>query len=69
MYSLMGAGLHGINGINPLIAWKLWRTFVVPRMLYGIETLEITTTDMGKNLLSVPESVTSAIKNKMANIN
>ena len=21
MYSLMGAGLHGINGINPLIAW------------------------------------------------
>ena len=24
MYSLMGAGLHGINGINPLIAWKLW---------------------------------------------
>ena len=69
MYSLMGAGLHGINGINPLIAWKLWRTFVVPRMLYEIETLKITTTDMGKNLLSVPESVTSAIKNKMANIN
>jgi hypothetical protein len=65
----MGAGLHGINGINPLIAWKLWRTFVVPRMLYEIETLKITTTDMGKNLLSVPESVTSAIKNKMANIN
>jgi hypothetical protein len=65
----MGAGLHGINGINPLIAWKLWRTFIVPRMLYEIETLKITTTDMGKNLLSVPESVTSAIKNKMANIN
>ena len=40
MYSLMGAGLHGINGINPLIAWKLWRTFVVPRMLYGIENAE-----------------------------
>ena len=48
MYSLMGAGLHGINGINPLIAWKLWRTFVVPRMLYGIETLKITTTDIYK---------------------
>ena len=48
MYSLMGAGLHGINGINPLIAWKLWRTFVVPRMLYGIEILKKTTTDIYK---------------------
>jgi hypothetical protein len=48
MYSFMGAGLHGINGINPLMAWKLWRTFVVPRMLYGIETLKITTTDIYK---------------------
>jgi len=27
MYSLMGAGLHGINGINPLISYKLWKTF------------------------------------------
>ena len=43
MYSLMRAGLHAINGINLLIAWKLWRTFVVPRMLYGTETPKITT--------------------------
>ncbi|CAG2225453.1 unnamed protein product [Mytilus edulis] len=35
MYSLMGAGLHGINGVNPLISYKLWRTFVIPRMLRG----------------------------------
>ena len=48
MYSLMGADLHGINGLNPLITWKLWRTFVVPRMLYEIETLKITTTDIYK---------------------
>ena len=40
MYSLMGAGLHGINGIHPLIAWQLW--------LYEIETLKITTTDIYK---------------------
>ncbi|CAG2248365.1 unnamed protein product [Mytilus edulis] len=39
MYSLMGAGLHGINGVNPLISYKLWRTFVIPRMLYGFEIL------------------------------
>lgn len=37
MYSLMGTGLHEINGINPLIS----------RMLYGIEILN-TTTDIQK---------------------
>ena len=29
MYSLMGAGLHGINGINPLIAWKLYQECIM----------------------------------------
>ena len=48
MYSLMGAGLHGINGIYPTLAWKLWKIYVIPRMLYGIETLSITLSDMQK---------------------
>ncbi|CAG2217043.1 unnamed protein product [Mytilus edulis] len=48
MYSLLGAGLHGINGINPLLSYKLWRTYVIPRMLYGIEILNITKTDIQK---------------------
>ena len=48
MYPLMGAGLHGINGINPLISYKLWKTYVIPRMLYGIQILNITKTDIQK---------------------
>ncbi|VDI36138.1 Hypothetical predicted protein [Mytilus galloprovincialis] len=48
MYSLLCAGLHGINGINPLLSHKLWRTYVIPRMLYGIEILNIAKTDIQK---------------------
>lgn len=46
LYSLMGAGLHGINGINPLVSMKLWRIYVIPRLLYGIEVLHLTQQDI-----------------------
>ena len=48
MYSLMGAGLHGVNGLNPLLAYKLWKIYVIPRMLHGIETLSILKSDLQK---------------------
>ncbi|CAG2218577.1 Ubiquitin-associated domain-containing protein 2 [Mytilus edulis] len=70
MYSLLGAGLHGINGINPLLSYKLWRTYVIPRMLYGIEILNITKTDIQKleafsektfkQILSLPQRTADA---------
>ena len=49
-YALMGAGLHGLNGLNPKIAWKLIDTFVEPRYLYGLEVLRLTDSD--KKLLT-----------------
>ncbi|XP_063442173.1 uncharacterized protein LOC134722482 [Mytilus trossulus] len=70
MYSLMGAGLHGINGVNPLISYKLWRTFVIPRMLYGFEILNFNKADIlklenfqkktFKHLLSLPQRTADA---------
>ena len=27
-YSLMGAGMHGYNGINPEVIIKLWNTYI-----------------------------------------
>ena len=36
LYALMGAGMHGRNGIPPHIAFHVWSTYVLPRMLYGI---------------------------------
>ena len=37
VYALMGAGLHGRNGIPPHKAFHIWSTYVLPRMLYGID--------------------------------
>ncbi|KAK3098341.1 hypothetical protein FSP39_018607 [Pinctada imbricata] len=41
LYSLLGAGLHGCNGISPIISFNMWTTYVTPRMLHGIEMLHI----------------------------
>ena len=41
-YSLMGVGLHGINGLNPNAARSLILAYVLPRLLYGLETLVLT---------------------------
>ena len=45
-YALMGAGLHGLNGINPKIALKLIQTYVEPRYLYGMEILNLSETEL-----------------------
>ena len=37
-YSLMGAGFHGYNGVNPKVSIKMWTMYVKPRMLYGLES-------------------------------
>ena len=38
-YAMMGAGLHGYNGVNPCLSSKLLSTYVYPRYLYGLETV------------------------------
>ncbi|VDI51416.1 Hypothetical predicted protein [Mytilus galloprovincialis] len=49
VYALMGAGLHGLNGVNPKAAIHLIQTYVLPRLLYGLDVITLTTEDM-KNL-------------------
>ena len=39
MYSLMGAGLHGLNGVGPEVAMVQYNTYVLPTLLYGLEAL------------------------------
>ena len=41
MYALLGSGMHGKNGISPVITIQMWNTFVLPRLLHGIELLDI----------------------------
>ena len=38
-YSLMGAGFHSGNGLKVSLNGFLWSTFVLPRMIYGLEAL------------------------------
>ena len=45
-YSLMGAGFHGGGGLKPSQNGYIWSTFVVPRLLYGLETLLLTKKDI-----------------------
>ncbi len=47
-YSLMGAGLHSGNGLKQSICAELWKTEVLPRMLFGLETLELNLKQMEK---------------------
>jgi hypothetical protein len=45
LYALMGAGLHGLNGLSPTTSHKLYVTYVLPRLLYGIETIHLNETE------------------------
>jgi hypothetical protein len=48
LYSLFGAGLHGRNGLNPKIAKHIWSTYVIPRLIYGLEIQHVTDTQIQK---------------------
>ena len=66
-YALMGAGLHGINGINPKASRNIIQLFVVPKLLYGLEVLvlskkqidqlEIYFKKLLKQIQSLPDNV------------
>ena len=56
-YKLMGAGLHGLNGVGPDVALEEYRTYVMPILTYGLEALvlernelEALNTHLRKNL-------------------
>lgn len=45
IYSLLGAGLHVRRGFSPAVAHKLWRTYAIPRCIYGLEIMSLTNKD------------------------
>ncbi|VDI77462.1 Hypothetical predicted protein [Mytilus galloprovincialis] len=48
VYSLMGAGLHGLNGVNPKVSVHLIQIYVIPRLLYGLDVISLSNTDIQK---------------------
>jgi len=69
-YSLMAAGLHGENGLDPPTSLHLLKTYVSPVLLYGMEILipplkfvqqlELFQKKLLKQILSVPQNTADA---------
>ena len=69
-YALTGSGMHGQNGISPVIATSLLDMFVISRMFHGIEFLDTRKKDleqlelyqkkMFKMLQSLPENTATS---------
>ena len=61
----MGAGLHGLNGVNPEVSISMW-----PRLMYGLESVYLSKSDISKlelyqrkvlrQILHLPERVVSS---------
>ena len=49
-YALINTGVHGSNGLYPRISYKIYQCYVMPRLLYGLEVLPLTQSQI--NLLS-----------------
>jgi hypothetical protein len=39
LYSLSNTGVHGSNGLNPTVSFKIYQCYVLPRLLYRLEIL------------------------------
>ncbi|CAC5416003.1 unnamed protein product [Mytilus coruscus] len=44
--SLIKTGVHGTNGLNPRTSCKIYQVYVIPRLLYGLETLNLQNKDI-----------------------
>jgi hypothetical protein len=42
VYSMFGAGMHGLNGLNPKYSVHLWNTVALPCLLNGTELWQLT---------------------------
>ena len=51
VYALMGAGSHGYNGLHPKVSLKLWHTYVLTRLVYGLEVFKCSKSDFEKQEL------------------
>ena len=69
-YALMGAGFHCLIGIKPEVSVCIWQTYVRPRLVLGLESINLTKCDIQKlelyqrtlisQILHLPERVSSS---------
>ena len=54
-YALMWAGMHGCNDLSPVISYSMWTTFVIPRILHGLEMLDVRKKDLLVSARNIPK--------------
>ena len=69
-YSLMGAGMYGMNGIHLEVSIHLWNVYAIPRLTYGLEIYQLNQTNLKqlelcqkqilRNILHLPASAATA---------
>ena len=47
-YAMLGAGLHGRNGLDPLTSYRLIQLYVIPTLLYGLEATILNKKDIDR---------------------
>ena len=68
----MNTGLHGANGLSPEVSYQIYKIYVIPRLLYGLEIISLNKTQLDKinryhlktlrNIQSLPQrTATSAV--------
>lgn len=62
VYSLMGDGLHGLNGVNSYVAFHMIQIYVIPRLLYGLNVIKLTNEDI-KNVSLYQRKLLKQIQN------
>ena len=48
LYALIKAGFHGSNGLNPKGSYRIYQAYVIPRLLFNLETLHLNKTQLNQ---------------------
>lgn len=44
LYALIKIGVHGSNGLNPRISYRIYQVYVIARLLYSLDVISLTDT-------------------------
>ena len=48
LYALIKAGVHGSNGLNPKVSYRIYQAYVLPRLFFNLETLHLNKTQLNQ---------------------
>jgi hypothetical protein len=46
IYGLMGTGLHGTNGLDPKTSIRIYQSYALPKLLYGLGVIKLNKTQL-----------------------